>query len=93
MITKEEVEKIGRLSRLEIKDSEKESYIEELSKVLNYMEKLNELDTTNVEPTIVVLDLSNVFREDVVVESLDRELALKNGPDKDEEFFIVPQII
>lgn len=92
-VTKKDVEYIANLSRLKFEDSELENFTHQLNDILSYMEKLNELDTENVEPLAHPIENTNVFREDVVKPSIDRELALKNAPDKTEEFFVVPKVI
>ncbi len=92
-ITKEMVKHISLLSRLELDEGEIEVYQEQLSRIIDYVEKLNEVDTQEVEPTSHVLTLNNVFREDVVKGSLSREEALRNSPDCTEKFFRVPKII
>jgi len=92
-ITKDEVKHIAMLSRLELDEKEIELYQDQLSRILEYVEKLNEIDTTSIEPTSHVIELSNVFREDVVKESLAREEALRNAPQATDKFFKVPKII
>ncbi len=92
-ITRDEVEHAAKLARLAITESEKETYSQQLSNILTYIEKLKELDTSKVEPTSHVLPMKNVFREDEVRLSLSREEILKNAPDRTEEFFRVPKII
>ncbi len=92
-ITIQDVEYIAKLARLEFTDAEKEKLVLHLNEILTYMTKLNKLDTTDIEPLSQVLDLRNVFREDAVRKSLPREEALKNAPDRTEEFFLVPKVI
>jgi len=92
-ITSEEVEYVARLSRLDLNDEEKEVFGEQLDSILKYVEKLNELDTSNVEPTFHVLSIKNVFREDEVKQSIPLEDALANAPDRVEDFFKVPRIV
>jgi aspartyl-tRNA(Asn)/glutamyl-tRNA(Gln) amidotransferase subunit C len=92
-ITKKDVEYIAELAKLKFKDEELEKFTEQLNEILAYVEKLNELDTTNVEPLSRPVEGSNVFREDVVKPSIDREEALKNAPDRSELFFKVPKVI
>ena len=81
------------LARLSLTEEEKELFSAQLSSILDYMEKLNELDTENVEPTSHVLSLSNVMREDTPRDSIPMEDALSNAPDRTEKFFRVPKII
>ena len=92
-IDQTQVRKVARLSRLELTDAEIEEFTNQLSAILDYMEKMNELDTTNVEPLAHCLPISNVFREDSVKESLGTEKTLANAPQRDEEFFKVPKIL
>ena len=92
-ISKENIEHIASLARLSLMEEEKDLFGSQLSSILNYMEKLNELDTTDVEPTSHVLPLSNVMRDDVSGPSIQREDALMNAPDHTDKFFRVPKII
>lgn len=93
MLSKEEIEHIAMLARLSLTEEEKELFGAQLSSILDYMEKLNELDTENIEPTSHVLSLSNVMREDAPRDSIPREDALSNAPDRADTFFRVPKII
>jgi aspartyl-tRNA(Asn)/glutamyl-tRNA(Gln) amidotransferase subunit C len=92
-IDKEQVEKVAKLSRLELTKTEIEEFTGQLSAILGYVEKMNELDTTDVEPLAHCLPINNVFREDQVKESLGTERALSNAPQRDEGFFKVPKIL
>ncbi len=92
-ITKQEVEHVARLARLELSEQEKEKLTDQLSNILTYVEKLNELDTSGVEPTAHVLDINNVMRDDVPGKSLSREMALANAPEKAGGHYKVPKII
>lgn len=92
-ITKEQVEHVAKLARLAITEQEKAIFSEQLSSILTYVEQLNELDTTKVEPTSHVISMQNVSREDRVKASLPREEALAGAPEASEEFFRVPKII
>jgi len=92
-ITLQEVEHVARLARLALPREEKEQMRSQLDRILGYIEKLNQLDTTGVEPTSHVIPMTNVFREDALVPSLPREEALGNAPDWQEGFFQVPRII
>ncbi|GAB4408130.1 MAG: Asp-tRNA(Asn)/Glu-tRNA(Gln) amidotransferase subunit GatC [Thermodesulfovibrionales bacterium] len=87
------VEHIAHLARLYLRAEEKERYGEQLSSILDYVEKLNELDTSGVEPTSHVLTMSNVMREDTLKPSLPKEDALMNAPDRADNFYRVPRII
>jgi aspartyl-tRNA(Asn)/glutamyl-tRNA(Gln) amidotransferase subunit C len=92
-ITKQEVEHVARLARLELSEQEKETLTDQLSNILTYVEQLNELDTKGVEPTSHVLDINNVMRDDVPEASLPQDRALANGPDKALGHYKVPKII
>ncbi|MBF0710119.1 MULTISPECIES: Asp-tRNA(Asn)/Glu-tRNA(Gln) amidotransferase subunit GatC [unclassified Gemella] len=92
-ITKEQVEHIAHLSRLEVKEEEMEVYTEQLEKIVTLVEKLSSVNTDNVEPTYHVLDLMNVFREDISQTGLDKEKVLKNAYEKEAGQFKVPTII
>lgn len=92
-VTIKDVEYIANLARLEFKEEEKEKFTEQFNRILEYMDKLNELDTTNVEPLYHVIDIKNVFREDIVKPSYPREEILKNAPSRTEYFFKVPKVI
>ncbi len=92
-ITKEEVEKVAKLARLEITESEKAPFSEQLSSILSYVEQLKDLDTKGTEPTATVVDRTNVFRDDAVRPSLPAEQALANAPEQQDNFFVVPRIL
>ncbi len=92
-ITKEDVAKVAKLSRLSLSDTELQMYSEQLGKILGYVEKLNALDTSKVEPMITAAADGNVFRPDEVRPGLKREDALKSAPAHDDEFFRVPPVI
>jgi len=87
------VRKVARLSRLDLTEAEVEEFTGQLSAILDYVEKMNELDTDNVEPLAHCLPISNVFRADSVKESLGTEKTLANAPQRDGEFFKVPKIL
>jgi len=92
-IDQAQVRKVAKLSRLELTEAEVEEFTGQLSAILDYMEKMNELDTTNVEPLAHCLPISNVFRDDCVKESLGTEKTLSNAPQRDGQFFKVPKIL
>ena len=92
-ITKEQVNHIAHLSRLEIQEDEVDGYIEKLEKVVDLFNELNSVDTENIKPTYHVLDLVNVFREDVAKEGMNREEVLKNSKETEAGQFKVPTII
>ncbi|MHB1035173.1 MAG: Asp-tRNA(Asn)/Glu-tRNA(Gln) amidotransferase subunit GatC [Pirellulales bacterium] len=92
-LTREQVEKVSLLARLQLTPAELETMTAQLSQVVDYMALLSELDTTGVEPMAHAVDLANVFREDEVRPSLDRVLALKNAPHHDGECYLVPAVL
>ncbi|MCI0502558.1 MAG: Asp-tRNA(Asn)/Glu-tRNA(Gln) amidotransferase subunit GatC [Fusobacteria bacterium] len=92
-ITKDNVLHVAGLARLDLSQEEVARYEVELNDVLEFMEKLNELDTQGVEPTTHVLDISNVFRQDIVEASSDVEEILANAPDREDDYFKVPSIL
>ncbi len=92
-IDQAQVRKVAKLSRLELTEAEVEEFTGQLSAILDYVEKMNELDTDNIEPLAHCLPISNVFRQDRVKESLGTEKTLGNAPQRDGEFFKVPKIL
>ncbi len=92
-LTKEEVEKVATLARLKFADEEIEKFISDLNRILEYIHKLNELDTEDILPTSHVVEMKNVFRDDEVKESLPIEDVLLNAPEKKDRFFMVPKVI
>jgi len=92
-ISKDDVTNVAELARLEVTEEETEIFTEQLGNILEYIEKLNELDTDNVEPTSHVLDISTPLREDKVVKWLSIEEVLQNAPESEDDFFVVPQVI
>lgn len=92
-ITKDEVKHISLLSRLLFSDKEIEVFSKDLNSILEYVSKISELNTDDVEPTSHVVPLMNVMRDDVVKPSLNIEKVLQNAPDKEDECFKVPKII
>jgi aspartyl-tRNA(Asn)/glutamyl-tRNA(Gln) amidotransferase subunit C len=92
-IDQAQVKKVAKLSRLQLSKAEVEEFTGQLSAILDYMEKLNELDTTNIEPLAHCLPITNVLREDCVKESLGTEKTLANAPQRDGDFFKVPKIL
>ncbi|WP_256009949.1 Asp-tRNA(Asn)/Glu-tRNA(Gln) amidotransferase subunit GatC [Desertivirga xinjiangensis] len=89
----ETIVRIAHLARLEVNESEKESLLKDMNNILHFMEKLNELDTTDVEPLIYLTDEINVLREDVVKQEITAEAALLNAPLHDGTYFKVSKVI
>ncbi|MFO8056901.1 MAG: Asp-tRNA(Asn)/Glu-tRNA(Gln) amidotransferase subunit GatC [bacterium] len=92
-ISREEVEHVAHLARLALEPREADEFTGQLDDILAYFEKLNEPDTTEVEPMQHALNIVNAFREDEVRESYDAKTALRNAPDPENNFFKVPKII
>lgn len=92
-VTIKDVDHIAALARLEFPESEKETLTHQMNDILKHIEKLNELDTSNVEPLSHVIELSNVFRDDTVKPSIPAEEALKNAPSSADSSFTVPKVI
>ena len=96
-ITKDDVLKIAELARLELTSEETESFTVQLGSILGYIDKLNELDTSEVEPvahsTTASGDTDSLRRDDIVTESLGQEVAVANAPDSEAGYFKVPKVI
>ena len=89
----QDVEHVAALAKLAFTEEEKRKLTAQLNDILTYMEQLNALDTRDVEPLSHVVDVSNVFREDVLTPGLTREEALRNAPASTEKYFKVPKVI
>ncbi len=92
-ISLEEVNRIAELARLSPSEDEREQLAAKMSSVIDFVEQLNELDTTSIEPLHHVLDLHSVLRDDVVRPSLPVSEVMKNAPQKKGDYFIVPRVI
>jgi len=92
-LTRADVEKVSLLARLRLSDQELDALTTQLGQVVDYVRQLEELDTASVEPMAHVADLRNVFADDVVRPSLDREVALANAPKRDAECYRVPAVL
>lgn len=93
MLDEEQISRIETLAQLELTEEERKAMGEDLENILDHFEKLEELDTTDVDPLMHILDLNNVLREDKTRETLSREEALKNAPKHRGGFFEVPRVI
>lgn len=91
IISDETIEYVGILAKLELSDEEKEQAKKDMANMLDYIDTLNELDTSGVEPMSHVFPVNNVFREDVVTNGDDREEILANAPEEKEGAFVVPK--
>ena len=92
-IDKETVEKVAHLARLELNETETQEMIKDMSKILDFMAKLNELDTSGIEPLVYMTGDVNVLREDVVKQQITHEQALQNAPKHDDDYFLVAKVI
>lgn len=92
-ISRNEVEYVAKLARLNLTEEEAVKYTEQLNSILEFAGKLNELDTNHVPPTSHVLDVSNVMRDDEVRPSVERAEALRNAPDEEDGQFKVPAVM
>ncbi|AMD94953.1 Asp-tRNA(Asn)/Glu-tRNA(Gln) amidotransferase subunit GatC [Leptotrichia sp. oral taxon 847] len=93
MLSKEDVLKIAALSKLEFSESEIEKFRVDLNKIFDYMEELNGIDTSNIEPLFNVLDLKDALRKDEVKDAKIKKEILSNAPNGDDEFVIVPKVV
>jgi aspartyl-tRNA(Asn)/glutamyl-tRNA(Gln) amidotransferase subunit C len=87
------VDEIAHLARLEFNNEAKGEIVNDMNRMLAFVDKLNELDTDSVEPLIYMTDEKNVLREDEVKQTLTQAEALKNAPKKDSDYFKVPKVI
>ncbi len=92
-ITKETIEHVANLARLNLTEEEKQRLTHEMADIIAYVDKLNELDTSDVQPTAHVIPIKNVFREDEVKKSFDREKILANAPSEENGCFKVPKVV
>ena len=88
-----DIEHLSLLARLNLSDDEKQLFSKQVDSIIDYINTLNELDTSDVEPTAHILPMKNVFREDILKASLPREKAMQNAPEKNDDFYRVPKII
>ena len=92
-IDKETVEKVAHLARLELGNDEKETMIADMNKILGFMDKLNEIDTSGIEPLVYMTNEINTVREDVIKQEITHEEALLNAPKHDKDYFLVAKVI
>ena len=93
MIDREQVRKVAHLARLELTEAEETQFSGQLNSILDYFEQLSELDTNNVEPTARAIDVVNITRTDAQESYAERDRILEGAPDRDDDFFRVPQIL
>lgn len=92
-IDKETVEKVAHLARLELAEDEKEKVMDDMNKILGFMDKLNEIDTSGIEPLVYMTNEINTVREDVIKQEITHEEALLNAPKHDKDYFLVAKVI
>ena len=91
MITDETIEYVGILAKLELSEEEREAARKDMGRMLDYIDKLNELDTAGVEPMSHVFPVANVFREDEITNGDESEKTLRNAPGEKDNMFVVPR--
>lgn len=91
IISDETIEYVGILAKLELSGDEKEAAKRDMGRMLDYIDKLNELDTSGVEPMSHVFPVQNVFREDIVTNGDESDRTLQNAPDEKDNMFVVPK--
>ena len=92
-ITKDEVLYVADLARLDLDEASIDKFAGQIGKILDYVDKLNEIDTEGIRPTSHAISLTNAFREDEQKEHLERDRALANAPEKEDGNFIVPKVV
>lgn len=92
-ISPDQVDKIAKLSRLDLDQKQKELFTSQLDSILEYVDKLSELDTSNTEPLYSPVDQVSILREDEPCQEYTRKQILDNSPGNSEEFFVVPKIV
>lgn len=92
-LSRDDVRHVAQLARLDFSEEEEARMAEEMSQILDYVEKLNELDTSGVPPMSHVLDVTNVFRKDEIKSRIDRDQALEAAPEAEQEYFQVPKVV
>lgn len=92
-VDKDTLKKIAHLARLEIKEEDEQKVMDDMTKIITWVEKLNEIDTEGIEPLTSMSYEVNVMREDEVKPHLDHERALKHAPKKDSDYFRVPKVL
>ncbi|APF27520.1 aspartyl/glutamyl-tRNA(Asn/Gln) amidotransferase, C subunit [Clostridium sporogenes] len=92
-VSKKDVEYVAELARLEFKEEEKDDFVNDLNKILNYMEKLDELNTNDVDIVVNPYYIENKYREDNVEKSMELKEVIDNAPESLEEYVIVPKVI
>lgn len=92
-IDEKTVDELAHLVRLEFNSESKQEIIQDLNRILTFVEKLNEIDTGHTEPLIYMVDEVNVLREDIAITTISQKDALRNAPEKDSDYFKAPKVI
>ncbi len=92
-ISRQDIEKVALLARLQLTDDELSKMTVELAQIVGYVDQLGEVDTDGIEPMAHAIETANVFRDDVVAESLPRDEALANAPHRDDRGYLVPAVL
>jgi aspartyl-tRNA(Asn)/glutamyl-tRNA(Gln) amidotransferase subunit C len=92
-ITKDEIRHVANLARLNMDEGNLDRFADQIGKILDYVDTLDQVDTQGIEPTSHAISLTNAFREDVLTGHIDRDAALTNAPEKEDGYFIVPKIV
>lgn len=92
-LTRSDVEHVAWLARLELSDIEKDQLTDRLNQIMIHFEKLQQLDTSGIQPTSHSIPVRNVFREDVAGPSLTADEAVSNSPEREDDYFVVPQVV
>ncbi len=93
MIDIDQVRKVANLARLQLTEAEQQQFTGQLNRILEYVQQLDELDTTDVAPTTRAIEVSNITRPDQLEVFAEREAILASAPDREEDFFKVPKIL
>jgi aspartyl-tRNA(Asn)/glutamyl-tRNA(Gln) amidotransferase subunit C len=93
MITRDDVSHISWLASVKIEDAEKDEFVEQFNSILDYFHQLDEVNTDGVEPTYRVMELANIFRDDIACQSLSQDEALRNAPRRENGYFKSPRIV
>lgn len=92
-ITREQVEHVAHLARLNLTEEEKDSMTKDMAAIIGFADQINALDIADVKPTDHVIPINNVFRDDVIAPSMDREKLLSNAPNQEDGCFSVPKVV
>lgn len=92
-ISKEEILHVADLARLEMDETSIDTFADQIGKILEFIDTLNSIDTTDVEPTSHAISLANAFREDEIDPPFDRDAVLANAPEEEDGYLLVPKVV